>query len=300
MILVAGSANMDFITAVRQLPAPGETVLGADYFTAPGGKGANQAVACARAGAQVAFLGALGSDWVADELRAALKESGVRDLTLAVPARTGAAFIGVSDAGENSIIVASGANAHLRPKHLPSLQGIKTLILQLEIPLETVTAFAVQAHQEGVEVMLNAAPARALPAELLRVIDTLIVNEVELAALAGTAGQDAAEPLAEQLRAVQALGPGQVLVTLGGRGSLLLSGTELLQTPAYPVQVQDTTGAGDTFVGVLAAFLAEGHDWPDALRLASVGAALACTRAGAQPSMPGRTEILAAAKGWQP
>ncbi len=292
MILVAGSANLDFVTPVERLPAPGETVLGAAYFTVPGGKGANQAVACARAGGRVAFVGALGQDDFAGQLRASLRQSGVEDRTVTVGAPTGAAFIGVTSSGENAITVAAGANAHLRPEHLPGWDGIDTLVMQLEIPLDSVVTIAAQARAAGVQVLLNAAPARALPPELLRNTDLLIVNEGELAALSGAAGH------AAQLADVQSRGPHTVVVTLGGQGSLTLSGQELLSTPAYPVHVKDTTGAGDTFVGVLAAALSSAVPLPEALRQASVGAALACTRAGAQPSMPTRAELLAAYAAW--
>lgn len=290
MILVAGSANIDFFTPVEHLPAAGETVLGGDYFLAAGGKGANQAVACAKAGGRVAFLGALGQDSFAQTLRESLRQSGVQDWTITAAAPTGAAFIGVAQSGENAITVASGANSRLRSEHLPDLRGVQTLVLQLEIPLETVCAFAAQAKAAGVKVVLNAAPARPLPTELLGQLDHLIVNEGELAAL-GQAGD-----LAAQLRAVQALGPQFVTVTLGAQGSLTLDGDKLLDVPAYPVVVRDTTGAGDTFVGVLVATRSEGRNLAEALELASVGAGLACTQSGAQPSMPNRAAIMAA---WQ-
>lgn len=290
MILVAGSANIDFFTPVEHLPVAGETVLGGDYFLAAGGKGANQAVACAKAGGKVAFLGALGQDSFAETLKDSLRQSGVQDWTITAAAPTGAAFIGVAQSGENAITVASGANLRLLPAHLPELSGVQTLVLQLEIPLETVSAFAAQAKAAGVKVVLNAAPARPLPADLLGHLDHLIVNEGELAAL-GQAGD-----LAAQLRAVQALGPQVVTVTLGSRGSLTLDSDQLLERPAYPVTVRDTTGAGDTFVGVLVAALSEGRALAEALELASVGAGLACTLSGAQPSMPSHAEIVAA---WQ-
>lgn len=288
MILVAGSANLDFITRVHHIPAPGETVLGGNYLSAPGGKGANQAVACARAGGQVAFLGALGQDAFAHILRESLKHSGVQDNTVTVSAPTGAAFISVSEAGENAITVASGANAHLEPQHLPDLQAVTHLVLQLEIPLSTVQAYAARARAAGVQVILNAAPAQRLPAELLGKLDILIVNEGELRQLVGP------DNLRDQLRAAQSQGPHTVIVTLGARGSVALHGTELIEVPAHPVLVKDTTGAGDTFVGVLVAALSEGQSLNAALKFASIGAALACTKPGAQPSMPTRAEIDAA------
>lgn len=285
MILVAGSANIDFITRVNHIPAPGETILGGDYQVAPGGKGANQAVACAKAGGQVAFLGALGPDPFAQMLRDSLQASGARDLTVSSAKPTGAAFISVADSGENAITVASGANATLTPQQLPALGGFQYLILQLEIPLDTVTAYAKAGRAAGLQVVLNAAPARALPAELLAHTDILVVNEGELATLVG-----AGSP-ARQLEQAQKLGPHTVIVTLGAQGSLTRHGEQELSVPAYPVQVKDTTGAGDTFVGHLVAALAEGKTLPQALQFAAVGAALTCTREGAQPSMPSREEI---------
>lgn len=287
-VLVAGSANLDFLTRVPHLPAPGETVLGPEYVTAPGGKGANQAVACARAGGAVAFLGALGPDPFAASLLASLRQSGVHDWTVRVPVPTGAAFISVSEAGENSITVASGANAHLAPEHLPGLRGLTHLALQLEVPLPTVGAYARAAKEAGLEVVLNAAPAAPLPADLLAAVDLLMVNEGELTALAGPG-----EP-ADQLAALSARGPHTVIVTLGARGAGAWHAGELLRVPGHPVRALDTTGAGDTFAGVLLAALSEGKSLGAALRRANVGAALACTRPGAQPSMPARAEIEAA------
>ncbi|MFC4454072.1 ribokinase [Deinococcus sonorensis] len=286
---MAGSANVDFLTPVPHIPAPGETVLGEGYSTAPGGKGANQAVAAGRIGGAVALLAALGQDAFAPLLRASLQASGVQDLTVTVDAPTGAAFISVAAGGENAITVASGANARLAPGHLPALDGVSWLVLQLEVPLETSLAYARQARARGASVLLNAAPARALPDELLRCIDLLVVNEGELEALAGVSG-----PVETQLETVRQRGPGTVLVTLGERGSVALDPSGLQHCPAHPVQVQDTTGAGDTYVGVLAAALHDGKALAEAMRRASVAAALACTRPGAQPSMPTRAELDAA------
>ncbi|WP_339097535.1 ribokinase [Deinococcus sp. VB343] len=290
-ILVVGSANVDFVTRLPHLPAPGETVLGESYTTAPGGKGANQAVACARAGGQVAFCGALGRDPFADLLFDSLRQSGVEDWTLRADLPTGAAFISVSDTGENCIAVASGANGALRPAQLPTLGGVRWLVLQLELPLDTVLAAAQAAHRAGGRVVLNAAPARDLPAELWPQLDVLVVNEGELTALVGPGKLD------EQLRRAQARGPQTVIVTLGGRGCRARQGEETWNLPALSVPVRDTTGAGDTFVGVLVARLDAGEPLPSALAWAVAASALACTREGAQPSMPTRAEIEAALVG---
>ncbi|MGI8748199.1 MAG: PfkB family carbohydrate kinase, partial [Deinococcus sp.] len=185
MILVVGSANIDFVTPVEHIPAPGETVLGSGYTVAPGGKGANQAVACGRAGGKVAFVGALGRDPFAELLRESLRESGVEDHTLELDAPTGAAFISVSAAGENAITVASGANGALTPELLPAFGEFSHLVMQLELPLPTVLEAARRARAAGARVVLNASPARALPAELLRLADVLVVNEGELSVLDG-------------------------------------------------------------------------------------------------------------------
>ena len=285
MILVAGSANIDFVTQVDHIPAPGETVLGGAYTLSPGGKGANQAVACARAGGQVRFLGRLGDDSFAAQLRASFTESGVTDLSLASALPTGAAFLSVSASGENAITVASGANGTAEPGDLPDLGGTGMLVLQLEVPLATVTAWAQAARHAGTRVLLNAAPAQPLTPDLLSHVDVLVVNEQELAGLAGPG------TVRDQLVVMQRQGPQTVIVTLGRQGSLARTGDDWLERPAFPVQAVDTTGAGDTYVGVLAAGLDQGLELGDAMNRASVAAALACTRPGAQPSMPWRTEL---------
>jgi len=287
MILVAGSANLDFVVRVPHVPAPGETVLGGDTVLAPGGKGANQAVAAARAGGDVAFLGAVGRDDFARPLLESLQASGVRThLVRHVPAPTGAAYISVADGGENAITVAPGANAHLAPQDLPDLAGVTHLVLQLETPLDTVRAYARAARTAGVAVVLNAAPARSLPDDLLASVDVLIVNEGELARLAGVTGD--VHVLASHVRT---RGSRVIVVTLGSRGSYALTHDGAVRLPAYSVQVVDTTGAGDTFVGVLTACLSRSDSVADALRAANAAAALACTRPGAQPSMPTLEEI---------
>jgi ribokinase len=290
MILVAGSANIDFVTRVDHIPAPGETVLGGNYSVSGGGKGANQAVACARSGGRVAFLGALGNDSFAAQLKASLQISGVQDRSVQVAAPTGAAFISVSAGGENAITVASGANALLTPEHLTDTAGLSYLVLQLEVPLAAVTAYAAQARAAGVAVVLNAAPAQPLPAALLQLVDLLVVNEGELSALVGEG------EVRGQLERAAAQGPAVVIVTLGPAGSLGLDtrqGRELVAMPAVPVEVLDTTGAGDTYVGALVTALSEGLDLPGAMTFAGAAAGLACTRPGAQPSMPSRPEIVA-------
>ena len=294
MILVAGSANLDFVVRADHIPAPGETVLGREFKTFPGGKGANQAVACARAGgATTAMLLALGQDAFAAPLEASLTAAGVQlHLLRDAHLPTGTAFICVSDDGENAITVAPGANHSLRAQHLPSLGGISHLLLQLETPLATVTAYAQAARAQGITVVLNAAPAQSLPPALLASVDVLLVNQGELARVAQHRGS-IAQCLAQ-------LNVPCVVVTLGQHGCCARTNTssddqgrDLLLQSAFPVVSVDSTGAGDTFCGVLVASLAQELDLAQALRRASAAAALACTQPGAQSSIPSEAQVSA-------
>ncbi len=283
MILVAGSANLDFVVRAEHIPAPGETVLGRDFKTFPGGKGANQAVACTRAGGvPTAMLLALGNDAFATPLLESLTQTGVQLHTVRTAEPTGTAFICVSDDGENAITVAPGANYALQAQHLPSLQGVTHLLMQLETPLATVQAYAQAAKAQGVRVVLNAAPAQALPAALLALVDVLIVNEGELTALTTTLSSthSSIEAKLAQLQVPC------VVVTLGGDGCLARMNGSLVRQAAFKVDVVDTTAAGDTFCGVVVAALSQGADMAAALQRASAAAALACTQLGAQISIP--------------
>jgi len=285
-VLVAGSANLDFVVRTPHVPAPGETVLGHDFATFPGGKGANQAVACARAGgARTRMLLALGDDAQAAPIEASLRDAGVELDIVRTLVATGIAFICLGDDAENAITVVPGANAELRAEHLPDITGVQALLLQLESPLASVEAWARSAHAAGALVVLNAAPAprAALSANLLAALDLLIVNEGELAALAGAEGSIAA-------RVARLALPG-VVVTLGARGCYAQLHDRAWLQPGFRVDAVDTTGAGDTFCGTLVAALAAGEDTDAALRRASAAAALACTRLGAQTSVPTRAEV---------
>lgn len=286
-VLVAGSANLDFVVRAPHVPAPGETVLGHGFRTFPGGKGANQAVACARAGgAATQMLLALGEDDVATPIEASLREAGVvvsivRDPVLP----TGTAFICLADSAENAITVAPGANLALRAGHLPALDGIGWLLLQLETPLDTVTAYARSARAAGIKVALNAAPAQPLSAELLALLDVLIVNEGELDIVAGHP-PDLATGLAR-------VPVPCVIVTLGARGCLARMDGKILLQPAFRIAPTDTTAAGDTFCGVLVAALARHQSLAEALLAATAASALACTRLGAQSSIPAQADVEA-------
>lgn len=288
-ILVAGSANLDFVVRAPHVPAPGETVLGGEFTTFPGGKGANQAVAASRAGgARTRMLVALGDDPYAEPLERSLRDAGVEPLIVrSANHATGIAFIVVSDAAENAITVAPGANLALRAQDLPALDRVSHLLLQLETPRAVVEAYAQAARAAGVRVVLNAAPARPLPASLLAAVDVLIVNEGELAALGGDTGT-----LAQRLAHVaQASGVATVIVTLGARGACAYVGSAYVLQPSFPVVPVDTTGAGDTFCGALVAALARGADTAAALRFASAAGALACTKLGAQTGVPHRADV---------
>jgi ribokinase len=287
MILIAGSANLDFVVRAPHIPGPGETVLGQDFKTYPGGKGANQAVACARAGgASTHMLLAVGQDAFAEPLLDSLNNAHVSlHKVLAHDQPTGCAFICVADNAENAITVAPGANLTLQSQHLPDLAGFSHLLMQLEIPLGTVIAYAQAARAQGVEVILNAAPAQPLPDKLLDLLDMLIVNEGELAALVANPGSVAKNLLQLQVPAV--------VVTLGQRGCLARLDGEFFVQPAFSVSATDTTGAGDTFCGSLVAGLSQGAGLQTALRLASAAAALACTQSGAQTSIPAACDVAA-------
>jgi len=285
-VLVAGSANLDFVVRADHIPAPGETVLGRGFRTFPGGKGANQAIACARAGgAATQMLLALGDDAFAASIEASLHDAGVAMHALRCSSEpTGTAFICVSDNADNAITVAPGANAALRAEHLPPLNGVSHLLLQLETPLDTVTAYARAARAAGVQVVLNAAPARALPNELLGATDLLIVNEGELAAIGGVHDIGAA---------LERIGVANVIVTLGARGCLARTPVGVLRQSGFVVDAIDTTAAGDTFCGALVAALHRAEPLADGMRFASAAAAIACTRLGAQSSIPTLHDVRA-------
>lgn len=291
-IVVVGSINMDLVVHLERHPLPGETLLGSDYQTFPGGKGANQAVAAARSGGRVRMVGCLGSDGFGGQLLEGLIHDGIDTHWIKrVEGPSGVAFIAVNAQGQNSIIVAPGSNYRLLPEDLQAeaFTGAKVVLLQLEVPLPTVLEAARRGQEAGARVILNAAPARALAPEELRDVDLLVVNEFEAGIVLG---QKAPESIEAALRSAEALRekvPGAV-VTLGEQGSVWADASRQGHLPAFRVEPVDTTAAGDAFVGMLASRLAEGEGLEAALRWASAAGALATTKEGAQPSLPTRAE----------
>jgi ribokinase len=288
-IAVLGSTNMDLVTYVEKAPHRGETVTGREFRTIPGGKGANQAIAAARAGATVSMIGAVGNDGFGTRLRSTLEHSGVTtDHLRTIEGPSGTAHIVVDDEGGNAIVVIPGANGTvtaLAPGDEGLIATADALLLQLEIPLNAVLAGAEAARRHGVRTILTPSPAQPLPPRLLSAIDLLVPNEHEAAALTGvTDPREAAAALLDQVP--------EVVVTLGAAGSLYAArGTAPLTVPAPRVTAVDSTGAGDTFVGTLAVALGEGREMPEALAWASAAAALSVQRPGASSSMPYRSEI---------
>jgi ribokinase len=286
-VCVVGSANVDLVASVARLPAPGETVLATGYQTHPGGKGHNQAVAAARAGADVAFVGAVGSDAEGELLRASLRAEGVALAGLGTAdAPTGRALITVDSGGQNAIVVVAGANAALSELTVRQAQGqikaARVVLAQLEVADGAVSAAFVTARASGVTTVLNAAPARDVPA-LLSLTDVLVVNELEAARLSATPVDDAASAEAAARRLLAA-GPSTVVVTLGAEGALAVRQDEIVRQAAFPVTVVDTTGAGDAACGALAAALAADEDLPAALARACAAGALAASELGATPA----------------
>jgi ribokinase len=296
VVVVFGSINLDLVSRVERFPAPGETLAGSSFVTYPGGKGANQALAAARAGARVRLYGAVGRDAFADAAMRLLLAGGVdlRDVAR-VDAPTGCATIFVTATGENCIVVVAGASQHADPASVPDslLTREAVLVLQQEVPAAANEALIRRAHANGARIVLNAAPARPISLDVLRRLDVLIVNEDEAAALAAPLGWPGAPSEFAAAAAANAAGTRIIIVTLGANGALCRLGAETLHVAAPPVDVVDTTGAGDAFVGALAAALDQGSEASSASRRAVAAGSLACTARGAQPALPDRAAIEA-------
>ena len=297
-IVVVGSLNMDLVALAPHLPLAGETLIGSRYWDAPGGKGGNQAYGAAKLGADVSMLGRVGNDNYGTRMRANLESVGCDTRGLkTIEGSSGVALICLSETGQNSIIVVSGANDRYTPADVQAdrqlMVGAKLVLLQLENPFETVTAAALTARQLGAQVVLDPAPAPAsLPVALLRAVDIMTPNETEAARLAGspatTLSFDEARAIARKL---QSMGPRTVIMKLGEQGCLLLDAETITAIAAPKVSAVDTTAAGDEFNGALSVSISEGASLVDACRFAAHAAALSVTRLGSQASMPSRLEF---------
>lgn len=297
-VVVIGSLNMDLVTRAPRLPRGGETLIGQSFATVSGGKGANQAVAAARLGAQVSMVGCVGSDAYGEELRGALMVEQIDCQAVStVEGSSGVALIVVDDNSQNAIVIVAGANGALTPQVIDRfdavLQAADVIICQLEVPDATVGHALKRGRELGKIVILNPAPAsRPLPADWYASIDYLIPNESEASALSGLPVDSLASAETAATRLI-ALGAGKVIITLGAQGSMFANGTGFEHFPAPTVKAVDTTAAGDTFVGGFAAALASGKTEAEAIRFGQVAAALSVTRAGAQPSIPTLPEVQA-------
>jgi ribokinase len=295
-ILVVGSSNTDMIITLDRIPRPGETILGGEFVTAAGGKGANQAVGAARAGGEVTFIARVGRDGFGDRAVAGLIDDGVHVQHISRDSAhpSGVALIFVAKDGENSIAVAGGANGRLSPadvrKAARAFANASVVVMQLETPLETVQAAAVLAAKHGVPVILNPAPARPLPDKLLKRVSILTPNETEAELLTGVK-VDSEAAAAQAADRLLAKGVQAVILTLGARGAFVANAGGKRLVPTFKVKAVDTTAAGDIFNGALAVALAEGMSLVEAARFGCAAAAISVTRPGAQPSAPRRAEI---------
>ncbi|GHS80252.1 ribokinase [Pseudomonas sp. PAGU 2196] len=296
-VVVVGSLNMDLVARAQRLPRAGETLPGEAFFTAPGGKGANQAVAVARLGGSVAMVGNVGDDAYGQQLRKALEREGVdcQAVSVCEGVSSGVALITVDAASQNCIVIIPGGNGLLTPQTVQRfdklLQAADVIICQLEVPAETVAWALARGHELGKRVILNPAPATGpLPSTWFGHIDYLTPNESEAEALTGITVTDQGSALRAGERLLQ-LGAGKVIITLGAQGALLVTAQGHQHFPAPVVQPVDTTAAGDTFVGGFAAALVRGLEEGEAIAFGQRAAALSVTRVGAQPSIPYLSEL---------
>jgi ribokinase len=300
-IVVVGSLNMDFVLSVDRLPMPGETILGRDFRTVPGGKGGNQAFAAAklvRDGVAVRMIGRVGADSFGSALKAKLAGVNVSTVMETASVVTGVACIHVDKAGQNSITIAPGANARLSPvdiaSHRSAFEGARCVLLQLEIPLETVAEALKEGRRAGAICILDPAPARALPKEILELVDIATPNENEACVLAGVTPDGLSVEEATAIgHKIRGLGARAVIVKLGDQGCVYCGSDRTITSAPFAVQAVDSTAAGDTFNAALAVALAENAKMEDALRFANAAAAISVTRMGAQTSAPERAAVHA-------
>lgn len=303
-VVVLGSVNTDLVLRCSRLPIPGQTVAGRDYEALLGGKGANQAVAAARLGASVSFIGCVGDDEFGRNARRSLASEGIdtQHLHSVTGTTTGVAMILVDDSGQNSIALAAGANAALSIAHVDAakqtIQGAGLLICQLECPLPVVQHGIAIARAAGVQVLLNPAPMQALPSALLAQVDVLVPNESEAASLIGLASAESFDASVAAAR-LSELGPRSVIVTLGAAGVQLASNGVNIRLAAPAARAVDTTGAGDAFIGAYAAAWCDGAAVTAAIEYAQRAAAISVTRRGAIAAMPRRSELAPTIPGQQ-
>ena len=296
-VVVVGSSNTDLVVKTERFPKPGETLVGGDFFLFQGGKGANQAVAAARMGAEVTFISKLGKDLFGKQTREGLEKEGISTrLVLEDAAKaSGIALITVDEQGENTIVVAPGANASLSPSDiqaaLPSLPNHAFILCQLEIPIDTITFLASYAQEKNKNLILNPAPAQKLPESIYDQLFLITPNETEASLLTGMPcdREDDYPKIAQWFRNK---GVKQVLLTLGEKGTYFQNSTQQHRIPAQKVTAVDTTAAGDVFNGSLVVALAEGMQWKEAINLATKAASISVTRMGAQASAPFRSELV--------
>ena len=286
-VVVVGSANLDLVANLEHLPLPGQTLIASGYAEYPGGKGVNQAVACARMGAKTSFVGCVGGDDAGVLLRSVLEQEGIDTShlrTVGVP--TGRAFINVDSHGENAIVVVAGANAEVGIEDKFFIPNSRVVLAQLEVPLETIAMAFSQARNSGAVTVLNPAPARVIPQSLLQLVDIVVPNETESGELGGT-------------KALFNLGVNTVVTTLGADGASIETTSSTTHIDPHKVTPVDTVGAGDAFIGATCAELSRGASIEDAARMGAVAGALATTVKGAVPSLPTRQAVLAALRAAQ-
>jgi ribokinase len=297
-LVVFGSINMDLVARTSRLPSPGETLTGQSFQTFPGGKGANQAVACARLGAKTYMVGRVGGDVFGETLKAELASAGVDHTNVEIDSEvsSGVAMIAVEESAENMIIVVPGANGKVSKEDLPRLERVlaksNILLLQLEIPLEMVVAAAKMAKEKGVTTILDPAPAQTLPEKVYSLIDYITPNETEAAFLVGFPVENQ-EDAARAVSVLVERGVGQAIIKMGSKGAFTFIDEEERFFRAIPVTAIDSVAAGDAFNGALAVALSEGKSAEEAVQWGIAGGALSVTKEGAQPAMPERSDLLA-------
>lgn len=294
-ILVIGSSNTDLIAKIKEFPKVGETIMGVSYSHAMGGKGANQAMAAHRLGGDVKFITSLGKDTNGLSSLAYFEKEGLDASKSLIIDDTpsGVAMIWVDEKGENSIVIIPGANDALSPGYILEIEKeileANLLVLQMEIPYDTVKTVCNIAYENNKQILLNVAPAKKLDADILKKINILVVNEIEAEIISGEKISEIGEQAV--IDKLLALGAKSVVLTLGRKGCIMKNESEYHEIPAFEVKSVDSTGAGDTFCGALAAELTKGRSWKDSLNFASAAAAICVTRMGAQPSIPTESEV---------